>query len=108
MFREKCEMYLSSGACGKFDNTFLCDSRHSGVRKIRRRPCYACIFLPCSDDCHCEKFVTELPHAPLVSRRAAGIQPPDRYDLPGLLNIPSKADMKPVVDFSVFGIDIDL
>ncbi len=30
----------------------------------RRRPCYACVFSPCSDDCGCEKFVTELPEQP--------------------------------------------
>ena len=43
---------------------YLRHSCHSCVKKIRRRPCYACIFSPCSDDCGCEKFVTELPAQP--------------------------------------------
>ncbi len=45
--------------------------RHSSlccVGKIRRSPCYACIFPPCSDDCGCEKFVTELPAQPTSPR----------------------------------------
>ena len=54
----------ASGLFGKFGNTDRSHSRHSCVKKIRRRPCYACIFSPCSDDCGCEKFVTELPAQP--------------------------------------------
>ena len=53
-----------SGACRKFDNTFLRHRRHSCVKKTRRRPCYACVFSPCSDACGCEKFVTELSARP--------------------------------------------
>lgn len=52
------------GLFGKFDTTYLRNSRHSGVRKFRREPCYPCIFLPCSDGCHCEMFITELTAQP--------------------------------------------
>ena len=57
---------------------YLRDTRHSGVRKIRRRPCYACIFLPCSDDCHCEKFVTELSARP--TSVVLGVLSPDTVE----------------------------
>ena len=32
--------------------------------RVRRRPCYACIFSPCSDNRGCEKSVTELSAQP--------------------------------------------
>ena len=59
----------ASGPFGKLGNTFLRHSRHSCVNllskaRVRRRPCYACIFSPCSDNCGCEKSVTELSAQP--------------------------------------------
>ena len=51
----------TSGLFGKFGNTAR---SHSCGEKTRRRPCYASIFSPCSDDRACEKFVTEIPAQP--------------------------------------------
>ena len=64
-------MPLHASTTSVLFSAFSVNSLQVFVARARRRPCYACVFSPCSDDrdWDCEKFVTELsaqPTSPII------------------------------------------